>query len=88
MVLITLGVPGGVDQQLDAARTLPALFIGVAVVALSSLTGASGDRPRIAHLGRCCAVPSVNRSYMVLFWIVVALVILALGFPLIAPWFY
>lgn len=35
-----------------------------------------------------CALPSVNRSYRVLFWTVVALVILALGFPLIAPWFY
>ena len=38
--------------------------------------------------GQVCAVPSVNRSYKLLFWVVVALVVLALGFPLIAPWFY
>ena len=34
------------------------------------------------------AVPRVNRSYRMLFWVVTALVAVALGFPLIAPWFY
>ena len=38
--------------------------------------------------GQVCAVPRVNRSYRMLFWVVTALVAVALGFPLIAPWFY
>jgi mercuric ion transport protein len=38
--------------------------------------------------GQVCALPQVKHSYQAWFWIVVALVIVALGFPLIAPWFY
>ena len=38
--------------------------------------------------GQVCAVPRVQRGYKLLFGIVVALVIVALGFPLVAPWFY
>ena len=64
------------------------LFIGAAVVALFFAYRRIWRPATDCAPGQVCALPSVNRGYKVLFWIVVALVILALGFPLIAPWFY
>jgi hypothetical protein len=46
-------------------------------------------RPAAARRpGKRCAVPRVNAAYRALFWIVCALVLFALGFPYVAPWFY
>jgi mercuric ion transport protein len=33
-------------------------------------------------------LPQVKSTYKALFWLVAALVAMALGFPYIAPWFY
>jgi mercuric ion transport protein len=38
--------------------------------------------------GRVCALPGVKRSYKALFWIVAGRVLVTLGFPWVAPWFY
>jgi mercuric ion transport protein len=38
--------------------------------------------------GEACALPQVKSTYKALFWLVAALVAIALGFPYIAPWFY
>jgi len=35
-----------------------------------------------------CAIPQVRATYKVLFWVVAALILVALGFPYIAPLFY
>src|SRR3989338_6838658 len=38
--------------------------------------------------GEVCAVPAVRRGYRIVFWVVVVLVAIALGFPYAAPLFY
>jgi mercuric ion transport protein len=38
--------------------------------------------------GDVCAVPQVKRVQKLLFGVVVALVLIALAFPYVAPWFY
>jgi len=88
LVLITLGVSGAWISNLTLLEPYQPLFIGAAVVALFFAYGRIWRPAADCTPGQVCALPSVNRSYKVLFWIVVALVILALGFPLIAPWFY
>ena len=82
LVLITLGVSGAWISNLTALEPYRPAFILTAVIALF--------RRPAAHCepGQVCAVPRVNRSYRMLFWVVTALVAVALGFPLIAPWFY
>jgi mercuric ion transport protein len=35
-----------------------------------------------------CAVPQVRSAYRLIFWIVAALVLVALGFPYVLPLFY
>jgi len=36
----------------------------------------------------CCLGPPVRSAYKLLFWIVAALVVVALGFPYVLPFFY
>ncbi|MBC2693553.1 mercuric ion transporter MerT [Pseudomonas kielensis] len=38
--------------------------------------------------GEVCAIPQVRTTYKLIFWIVVALVLVALGFPYVVPFFY
>ena len=38
--------------------------------------------------GEVCAVPQVRATYKVIFWIVAALVVVALVFPYVLPLFY
>ncbi len=46
------------------------------------------DRCSGCQPGEACALPQVKTAYKTLFWLVAALVAIALGFPYIAPWFY
>ena len=88
LVLITLGVSGAWISNLTLLEPYRPLFIGAAVVALIFAYRRIWRPATTCEPGQVCALPPVNRSYKALFWIVVALVVLALGFPLIAPWFY
>jgi mercuric ion transport protein len=88
LVLITLGVSGAWISNLTALEPYRPAFILTAVISL--FYAWRRIRRPAAHCepGQVCAVPRVNRSYRMLFWVVTALVAVALGFPLIAPWFY
>ena len=88
LVLVTLGVSGAWISNLTLLEPYQPLFIGAAMVALFFACRRIWRPATECAPGQVCAVPSVNRSYKLLFWVVVALVVLALGFPLIAPWFY
>lgn len=88
LVLITLGVSGAWISNLTLLEPYRPIFIGAAVVALFFAYRRIWREPAACAPEQVCALPQVNRSYKTLFGIVVALVIIALGFPLVAPWFY
>ena len=88
LVLITLGVSGAWISNLTLLEPYRPFFIGAALVALFFAYRRIWRAPAACEPGQVCALPQVNRSYKAVFWIVVALVIVALGFPPIAPWFY
>ena len=88
LVLITLGVSGAWISNLTLLEPYQPFFIAAAFVALFFAYRRIWRPVAACEPGQVCALPQVNRSYKALFWIVVALVIAALGFPLIAPWFY
>ena len=77
LVLITLGVSGAWISNLTLLEPYQPLFIGAAVVALFFAYRRIWRPATDCAPGQVCALPSVNRGYKVLFWIVVALVILA-----------
>lgn len=88
LVLLTLGISGAWIGSLRALEAYRPLFI------LLSLGALYWSHRRIfrpaaqCQPGEICAVPSVNRAYKVLFWIVCALLGVAFVFPLVAPIFY
>jgi mercuric ion transport protein len=88
LVLVTLGVSGAWIGNLTLLEPYQPYLIGAALVALFFAYRRIWRPAAACEPGQVCALPQVNRSYKVLFWIVVALVIAALAFPLIAPLFY
>lgn len=88
LVLISVGLSGAWIANLTALEPYRPAFIAVALVALA-LAFRRVYRPvEQCKLGEVCAVPAVRRGYRVIFWVVAALVAVALGFPHVAPLFY
>ena len=88
LMLITLGVSGAWIGNLTVLEPYQPIFVGAAAIALLLAWRRIWQPASACEPGRVCAIPRVNRAYRILFWIVVALVIVALGFPMAAPWFY
>jgi mercuric ion transport protein len=88
LVLIALGFSGAWIGNLTKLEPYRPLFIGVALVALF-FAWRRIYRPAEKCLpGEVCALPQANRLYKALFWIVAILVLIALSFPYVAPYFY
>ncbi len=88
LVLMMLGISGAWINSLTLLEPYQPLFMGVAAIALIVAAWRIW-RPAIAcESGQVCQQPLVNRSYKVLFVMVVLLLGAALVFPLIAHWFY
>src|SRR5438552_13792069 len=88
LVLVALGFSGAWIGNLTALEPYRPIFIGAALVALF-FAGRRVFRPASAcKPGEVCAIPQVRRTYKVLFWIVAALVLVALAFPYVLPFFY
>jgi mercuric ion transport protein len=88
LVLVALGVSGAWIGNLTLLEPYRPVFIGAALVALF-FAGRRIFRPAAAcRPGEVCAIPQVRAAYKLVFWIVVALVLIALGFPYVLPLFY
>ena len=88
LVLVLLGFSGAWIGNLTALEPYRPIFIGAALVAMFF---AYRRIVRPAHdcmRGEVCAIPQVRRTYKIIFWAVVALVLVALGFPYVLPLFY
>jgi mercuric ion transport protein len=88
LVLLMLGISGAWITNLTALEPYRPIFIGAAAAALF-FAYRRVFRPAIAcKPGEACAVPEVRATYKVLFGLVVMLVLIAVGFPWIVPYFY
>ncbi|MFZ3204308.1 MAG: mercuric ion transporter MerT [Pseudomonas sp.] len=88
LLLITLGFSGAWIGNLSVLEPYRPLFIGAALLALFFAWRRIFRPARVCTAGEVCAIPQVRRSYKLLFWVVLALVLVALGFPYLLPWFY
>lgn len=88
LVLVSLGVSGAWIANLTLLEPYRPAFITAALIALS-FSGWRIFRPATeCRPGEVCAVPSIRRSYKLIFWIVAALVAVAIAFPYVLPLFY
>jgi mercuric ion transport protein len=88
LVLVALGFSGAWIGNLTVLEPYRPIFLGAALVALY-FAGRRIFRPvQACQPGEVCAIPQVRATYKIIFWVVVALVFVALVFPYVLPWFY
>ena len=88
LVLITLGFSGAWIGNLTVLEPYRPIFMGAALAALFFAWRRIFSPARDCVPGDACAVPRVQTAYKVIFWIVAALVLIALVFPYLMPLFY
>ena len=90
LVLVMVGVSGAWISNLTLLEPYRPVFIGVALVFMGLAWRRIYRAPAAERCepGTLCALPQSNRVYRVMFWMVSALVLLALVFPYLAPLFY
>lgn len=88
LLLVALGFSGAWIGNLALLEPYRPLFIGVALVAMFFAWRRIHRPLPDCKAGEVCAVPQVRRIYRLTFWVVAALVLVALGFPFVAPLFY
>ncbi len=88
LVLVALGLSGAWIGNLTRLEPYRPFFITGALVALF-FAGRRIFRPAQACQPReVCAVPRTRRVYKIMFWIVSAIVLIALLYPYVAKLFY
>jgi mercuric ion transport protein len=88
LLLITLGFSGAWIGNLSVLEPYRPLFIGAALVALFFAWRRIFRPAQACTPGEVCAIPQVRTTYKLLFCLVAALVLVALGFPYVLPLFY
>lgn len=88
LILVSLGIGGAWISNLSALEPYRAFFIGAALVAMWFAWKRIYRPVENCQPGEACAIAQVRTTYKVIFWIVGALVIVALGFPYVLPLFY
>ena len=88
LILMLLGFSGVWIGNLTLLEPYRPLFLGVALVAMI-VSWKKIFSPALACApADVCAIPQVRKTYKAIFWVVSVLTLIALGFPLIAPFFY
>lgn len=87
LVLVALGISGAWIGSLSALEAYRPLFLGAAVVAMFFAHRRIFQPVQDCKPGEACAVPTVRRGYQIVFWMVAALVLIALAFPYVLPLF-
>jgi len=88
LILVTLGVSGAWIGNLTALEPYRPLFIGVALVAMFFAWRRIFRSVDQCQPGEVCALPQVRTVHKVIFWLVSALILIALAFPYLLPLFY
>ena len=88
LLLVGIGVSGAWIGNLTVLEPYRPIFIAVALLALF-LAYRKIFRPATScNPGDVCALPQVKTAYKMIFWVVTALVLIAVTFPYILPLFY
>lgn len=88
LVLVGLGFSGAWIGNLAVLEPYRPIFIGAALVAMLFAWRRIFRPVQTCKSGEVCAIPQVRTTYKLIFWIVAALVSVALGFPYVVPFFY
>lgn len=88
LILVALGFSGAWIGNLTALEPYRSIFIGVALVAMFFAWRRIFRPVQACKPDEVCAIPQVRTTYKIIFWGVSVLVLIALGFPYVVPFFY
>lgn len=88
LVLVALGFSGAWISNLTVLEPYRPIFIGAALVALFFAYRRIFRPAQACTPGEVCAILQVRSTYKLIFWVVAALVSVALAFPYILPLLY
>lgn len=88
LLLVALGFSGAWIGNLTALEPYRPIFIGVALVSMFLAYRRIFHPAQACKPGEVCAIPQVQTTYKIIFWLVMALVLVALSFPYVLPLFY
>jgi len=88
LVLVALGFSGAWISNLTALEPYRPIFLAAAIVALFFAWRRIYRPASACQPGEVCAIPKVRTTYKAIFWCVAALVLVALTFPYVMPFFY
>ena len=88
LVLVTLGLSGAWIGNLTRLEPFRPFFLGAALLSMLFAHRRIYRPVAECNPGELCALPENQRIYKAMFWVVAALVIVALGFPYVLPFFY
>lgn len=88
LVLVTLGFSGAWLGNLTVLEPYRPVFIGTALIAMFFAWRRIYRPATACKPGEVCAIRQAKKTYKALFWVVAALVLIALVFPYVAPLFY
>ena len=88
LILVTLGFSGAWIGNLTVLEPYRPIFIGASLVALFFAWRRIFRPAQACKPGDVCAVRRMRTTYKRILWVVSALVLVALGFPYIVPFFY
>jgi mercuric ion transport protein len=87
LLLVMAGAGGAWMAQLQALEPFRPFTLGIALIALAFAYRPVFRRPADCTPGQPCAVPRARFVYKALFWLVAALVAVALAYPYVIPFF-
>jgi len=88
LILVALGFSGAWIGNLTALEPYRPIFIGAALVAMFFAWRRIYRPVKNCKPGEVCAMPQLRTNYKLIFWVVAALIVVALGFPYVLPLFY
>ena len=88
LILVALGFSGAWIGNLTLLEPYRSIFISVALIALFFAWRRIFRPVQACQPGEVCAIPQVRKTYQLIFWVVAALVVVALVFPYVLPLFY
>ena len=88
LILVALGISGAWIGNLTALEPYRPFFIAAALIALFFAWRRIYRPAQACKPDEVCAIPQVRSVYKLVFWIVAALILVALAFPYVLPLFY
>ncbi len=88
LLLVMLGVSGAWIGKLRVMEPYSHYFLALALVSMFFAYRRIYRPAQNCKPGEVCAIPQVQVAYKIIFWLVAALIVVALGYPFVVPYFY